>query len=396
LLDVDALRRDTPGCKEVTHLNNAGAALMPQSVIDAQVDHVRREARVGGYEAKAEMAPAIAAVYDSIAALINAKAADIALTDSATSAWNRAFQAFAFKPGDRIVTCEAEYASNYLNYLRARELHGVEILVAPSDGSGQIDLDAMETLLDERVKLIAITHVPTNGGLVNPAAAVGQLARRFEIPFLLDACQSVGQLKIDVEAIGCDLLSATGRKFLRGPRGTGFLYVRPSLLAKLQPQSIDLHSATWTAPDRYDWQEGARRFELWEMNYAAVLGLGAAVDYLLALDMEVVEARIGWLARRLRYILAEDVRVPVHDIGETQCGIVTFSVHDRSAEELVADLAAHRVNLSVSDRNGTLLDFERRSLPHMARASVHYYNNEEDDFAQLTYAMKQTRRYDRD
>ena len=391
-MDVQALRADTPGCKSVSHLNNAGAGLMPTPVLETQIAHLRREAEIGAYEAKNEAAERIDGVYRSIARLINCAPAEVALLENATVAWNAAFSAFRFKPGDKILTGEAEYASNYINYLLARERQGVDVIAVPSDASGQLDVAALESLVDERVKLIAVTHVPTNGGLVNPAAATGRVAKAAGIPFLLDACQSVGQLQIDVEAIGCDLLSATGRKYLRGPRGSGFLYVRRSLLDKLEPATLDLHAADWVAPDRYVMRGDARRFENWEFNYAAVLGLGAAVDYALALGMEEIENRIKWLGKRLRFILSEYAKLPVYDLGEEKCGIVTFTVPDRTAQEVRADLLKHRVNVSVSDNASTRLDATRRHLPDLVRASVHVYNTEEDEFGKLSKTLRDTRR----
>ncbi len=391
-MDVEALRKETPGCKNVVHLNNAGASLMPEPVIAAQIDHIRRESEIGGYEAKAEALLRIEAVYDSIARLLNADRDEIALLENATMAWVAAFNAVPFRPGDRLVTGEAEYVSNYLNFLRAKERLGIEIVVAPNDASGQIDPEGLEALLDERVRLIAITHVPTNGGLVNPAAEIGRIARKHGILYLLDACQSAGQIHLDVEALGCDLLSATGRKYLRGPRGTGFLYVRKAVLKDLVPLNIDLHGARWVAADRYELLDNARRFENWEFNEAAVLGLGAAVDYALALGTEAIEARVQWLAKRLRFILREYAKLEVHDIGKVQSGIVTFTVPDRTAAEVQRDLRAQDINVSVTDPGSTLLDATRRKLPDMIRASVHYYNTEEDDFQALTAALWRTRR----
>ncbi|MEO1194450.1 MAG: aminotransferase class V-fold PLP-dependent enzyme [Pseudomonadota bacterium] len=389
-MDIDALRKETPGCTSLVHFNNAGAALMPQPVLDAQIGHLHLEARLGGYEAKAEALPQIEAVYDSLARLLNAERDEIALLENATMAWVAAFNAVPFQPGDRLVTGEAEYVSNYLNFLRAKERLGIEILVAPSDTSGQIDVAALEGLLDERVRLIVITHVPTNGGLVNPAAEIGRLARKHGILYLLDACQSAGQIHLDVEALGCDLLSGTGRKFLRGPRGTGFLYARKGALDQLVPLNIDLHSARWLDAEHYELLPSARRFENWEFNEAAVLGLGAAVDYALALSTEAIEQRVTWLARRLRVILREEVGLPVYDLGQQQCGIVTFSLPDRSAEEAMLDLRRRGVNVSVADTRGALLDATRRDLPDMIRASVHYYNTEEE-FETFTRVLAETR-----
>lgn len=394
MLDIPALRAETPGVGKVVHLNNAGAALMPRVVLETQLAHLRREAEIGGYEAKDEAAARIEAVYRSIARLLNCAPDEIALMENATVAWQAAFGAFRFQPGDRILTGENEYASNYLNFLSAAKASGVEVVTVPSDASGALDVAALANLIDARVKLIAVTHVPTNGGLVNPAAAIGQVARAAGVPYLLDACQSAGQLDLDVEAIGCDLLSATGRKYLRGPRGTGFLYVRKGLLERLEPAALDLHAAEWVAPDRYVLRPDARRFENWEFNYAAVLGLGAAVDYALALGMETIEARVRWLGRRLRHLLGHHSKLAVYDLGEEPCGIVTFTVPDRTAEEVKADLARQKlpINVTTASPVGALLDATRRKLPTMVRASVHYYNTEEEDFAALMKALRDTRR----
>ncbi len=377
-LDLDKLRRDTPGCDAVLHLDSAGSSLMPTPVVEAQQDHIALEARVGGYAARRQEAERIEAVYAAIAGLVNAAADEIALVENATAAWIQAFGALPLGPGDRILTAEAEYASNYLTYLKTAKDRGVRIEVVPSDESGQISTEALASMIDGKVKLIAMTHVPTNGGLVNPAAAVGKLAKQAGVPFLLDACQSVGQLEVDVEAIGCDLLSATGRKYLRGPRGSGFLYVRRSMLQHLEPAFPDLHGATWTAAEGYSLRPDARRFENFDFNYAAVLGLGAAVDYAAAIGMELIETRVTWLARRLRSILAEDMKLPVYDIGEKKCGIVTFSLPDRGADEVQKSLAAKGINVSISTPASTRLDAERRGLPDLVRASPHYFNTEEE------------------
>ncbi|MGP1255344.1 MAG: aminotransferase class V-fold PLP-dependent enzyme [Kiloniellales bacterium] len=377
-IDLQRLRVDTPGCAEVAHFNNAGAALMPSPVVEAQIAHLRREAEIGGYEAKAEAAERLEAVYGSVARLLNCGADEVALVENATVAWDLAFHAFDWQPGDKVLTAEAEYASNYLAYLHAQQRYGIEIAAVPSDASGQIDVAALAQMLDARVKLIAITHVPTNGGLVNPAAEVGKVAKANGIPFLLDACQSAGQLDLDVEALGCDLLSATGRKYLRGPRGTGFLYVRRSLLEQLDPPFPDLHSARWVAPDRYVWRDGARRFENWEFNHAGLLGLGTAVDYALTLGLPAIETRVTELATELRSRLAAVPGIEVMDLGARRCGLCTFTVAGREASEVAQSLRAQAINVSVSDPNGTLLDARRRGLPDLVRASVHYYNDAEE------------------
>jgi selenocysteine lyase/cysteine desulfurase len=375
-LDLDRLRAETPGVAKRIHLNNAGAALMPAPVIAAVKDHIDLEAGIGGYEAEAQESARIAAVYDSIAALIGAQRDEIALVENATVAWDMAFYAFDFAPGDRILTARAEYAANYIAYLQVAKRTGAVIEVIPDDGDGVLDPAALEAMIDDRTKLISITWVPTNGGLVNPAAEVGRIARAHGIPYLLDACQAVGQMPVDVAELGCDLLSATGRKFLRGPRGTGFLYVRRAMLEGLEPPMTDLLGATWTGPETYVLRDDARRFETWENNYATRLGLGAAADYALALGIEAVRERAFALADALRAALREIPGLTIYDLGERPCAIVSFAIAGIDSEAIEARLGAQGVNVSSSSRDGTLLDATARGLPTLVRASPHYYNSE--------------------
>jgi cysteine desulfurase / selenocysteine lyase len=379
-LDLERLRAETPGIAHRTHLNNAGAALMAQPVLAAMTGYLQREAEIGGYEAADESAARLDGVYDSIAGLIGAGRDEIALMENATAAWQMAFYALAgdLRPGDRILTARAEYAANYVAFLQAARRTGLGIEVIPDDQDGVLDPEALRRMIDDRVRLIAITWVPTNGGLVNPAAEVGEVARASGVPYLLDACQAVGQMAVDVPTLGCDMLSATGRKFLRGPRGTGFLYVRRDLLQRLEPPMIDHFGAPWVAPDAYRLRDDARRFETWENNYAARLGLGVAVDYARALDLDAIEARCRALADLLRDGLRRIPGATLHDLGQRPAAIVSFTIAGMAAEAVKALCAAAGVNVSTSKPASTLLDATARSLPTVVRASPHYYNSEEE------------------
>jgi len=377
--DVARARRDTPGSMRVAHLNNAGAALPPSPVTEAVIAHLRLEAEIGGYEAAGVAAERIQATYRGIARLIGCEVDEVAILENATRAWDMAFYAMQFKPGDRILTAHAEYASNVIAFLQVARRTGAVIEIVDDDEHGQLCIADLRRRLDSRsVKLVAITHVPTQGGLVNPAEEVGTVAREAAVPFLLDACQSVGQLPVDVSRIGCDLLSATGRKFLRGPRGTGFLYVRRSFLDHLEPPFLDLHAATWTAPQRYEIRPDARRFESWETNYATKIGLGVAADYALSWGLDAIESRITLLAEGLRDRLRAVDGVRVHDQGRRRCGIVTFTVDGVAAEQVRRRLAELGVNTSVSYAGSARFDLPRRGLAELVRASVHYYNTEEE------------------
>lgn len=371
-LDLDRIRADTPGVAHVAHLNNAGAALPPRVVTDTVIAHLEREATIGGYEAAAEAAERTAAVYDSIARLVGADRHEIAVVENATRAWDMAVYGYPFRPGDRVLTARSEYASNAIALLQLRRRHDLEIVVVDDDEQGQIDLDALDAELARGAAMVALTHVPTNGGLVNPAAEVGARCRAHGTFYVLDACQAVGQLPLDVDELGCDALAATGRKFLRGPRGTGFLYVREEWIGRLEPPLLDLLSAEWTAPDRYEIRADAVRFETWESSYAGRLGLGAAVDYALEVGVAAGWARLRDLAARLREQLAALPRVTVHDQGAVRGGIVTFTVEGTDSTAVHATLEASGVNTSVT--NPAHGHFDGRDLPGLVRASVHYYN----------------------
>lgn len=377
--DLRRARDDTPGCENVLHFNNAGAALMPKRVIDAIVGHLELESAIGGYEAADRARDSVELVYDRAAKLLNCSREEIAIVENATRAWDMAFYALPFGPGDRILTSRAEYASNFIAYLQVTSRTGARVEVVANDEHGQISVQALRDAIDRRVKLIALTHVPTNGGLVNPAEAVGEVARDAGVLYMLDACQSVGQMPIDVRKIGCHILSATGRKFLRGPRGTGFLYVEQELIERLVPPFLDLHAARWISSDRYEIRRDARRFENWETNYATKIGLGAAIDYALDWGMERIEARVSSLANELRSRLEELPGVAVRDLGLTRCGIVSFTVDGRDPEEVREGLGRDNINVSVSAANFTLLDMAERGLDRgVVRASVHYYNSEDE------------------
>jgi selenocysteine lyase/cysteine desulfurase len=377
MIDVERARAVTPGAADRIHLNNAGAALMTQGVLDATIGHLRLEAEIGGYEAADAAADRFDALYTSVARLIGASRSEIAIVDNATAAWDLAFGSIQFDKGDTILTSEAEYATNYIMYLKTMRDRGVRVEVIPSDHTGQLDVRALERMINGSTRLISVTHVPTNGGLVNPAAEIGAVARAAGVPYLLDACQSVGQLQVDVGEIGGDFLSATGRKFLRAPRGTGFLFVRQDLLEDAEPPFVDMHGATWVERERYQLRPDARRYETWEFNYAAVLGMGVAIDEALEWGMADIEERVTHLGAALRGKL-EDAGFEVFDIGARKCAIVTTAVPGRGAEEARRLLFDKGVNVSVTGASSTRIDAEKRGLPEMLRLSPHYYNTDEE------------------
>lgn len=373
-IDVEAARAVTPGCANRNHLNNAGAALLSSVTIAAMTDYLQREAMIGGYEAEAEAAARIRATYESLAELIGALPSQIALFDNSTHAWNAACYSVPLEAGDRILTGRNEYGSAVLAYLQLAQRTGAEIVVVPDDDTGQIDLAALANLIDARTKLIGLTWVPTAGGQVNPAAEVGRLARAADVLYLVDATQAVGQFPIDVSAIGCDMLTGTGRKFLRGPRGTGFLYAGPRALDRLDPFVAEIRSAAWDGGRSFTWVDGAQRFESWENSYVNIVGLGAAVRQALDIGTDRIGRRSSALGARLRSGLAEIDGVTVHDQGREQCAIVTARVAGIDTTDVADALSRRGINVSttLAEHN----QFDTRDVHPLVRLSPHYYNTE--------------------
>lgn len=351
---------------------------MPDPVFNAIKEHLELEREIGGYEAENLAADKLAGFYTEFAALLNCEAQEIAYVENATRAWDMAFYGLPLEKGDRILTHGSEYSSNFLALLQQSRRRGFEIDLVPSDESGQVDVEAMEAMITSSTRLIALTHVPTQGGLVNPAEAVGCVAHKHDLIYMLDACQSAGQVDLDVKKIGCHVLSGTGRKFLRGPRGTGFLYVATGMIDKIEPPFIDMRAANWIDADAYEYAAGARRYENWESYVAGRIGLARAVRYARDIGLGLIEERVRDLAATLRDALSNLPNVSVHDLGIKKCGIVTFQKQGEPASDLAARLLRAGINVSVTDRLSARIDFTERGLDQLVRASVHYFNTEDE------------------
>jgi selenocysteine lyase/cysteine desulfurase len=391
VLDVDRLRAETPGLAEPRpriHFNNAGAALMPRPVVDALHEHTDLEAAIGGYEAAAARSEAIADFYAAAGELLGTAAANVAFATSATEAYARALSAVPFEPGDVVLTTRDDYISNQIAFLSLRKRFGIDVVHAPNRAGGGVDVDELAALARARPpRLVAVTHIPTNSGLVQPVAEIGSLCRELDLLYLVDACQSAGQYPLDVGELGCDFLSATCRKFLRGPRGSGFLFVSDRALeAGLEPLFVDMRGARWVAPDAYEQDPTAARFEDWEFSYANVLGAGAAIRYALDVGLEPIASRSPALAAGLRAGLGEIDGVRVLDRGPELCAIVTFTLSTLAADDLHAALESRGINSSVASRDTALYDFEEKGVEACLRLSPHYYNTE-DEVAQVLAAV---------
>ena len=378
-MDIEAIRKGTPGCASKIHFNNAGASLPPLCVTEAIREYILFESTTGGYEAADIRKREIQGFYDSAARLVNSKSGNIACTSSATHSFSLTLSSIPFVPGDTVLIANEDYISNQIAFLSLQQRMGIKLVRAMSLPSGGVDLDDMEALMDKhRPRLVSLTHVPTNTGLVQPVEEVGKMCRDRGLLYLVDACQSVGQIPVDVGRIGCDFLTATMRKFLRGPRGAGFLYVSGNVLEnKLTPLFVDMRGAEWTSPDTYEVRMTAKRFEEWELPYALVVGSKVAVDYALDRGIENIAAR----NMHLRHVLTNQltgIGLKILDIGKRQSSIVTVGMPGKNPDDVLGHLRALHINTSIAHRSNAQIDFASKKVDWALRISPHYFNTESE------------------
>jgi selenocysteine lyase/cysteine desulfurase len=380
LVNIEQIRSETPGCEERIHLNNAGSALMPKPVVRAIQDHITLESRIGGYEAAAARHDAIQAAYQSVAELVGSQPANIACTENATASFIQALSSIPFERDDVILTTRNDYASNQIQFLSLQRRMGVRVLRAPDRIEGGVDVQAMAELIRRHhPKLVSVSHVPTNSGLVQDVSAVGVVCREEEVLYIVDACQSVGQMPVDVRELGCDFLTASSRKYLRGPRGAGFLYVSDRVLKQdFEPLFIDMRGAGWVAENGYRAMQDAKRFENWEFAWALVLAMGEAARYAMAVGLEQIRDRVWALSTRLRESLQRLDRVRVLDHGTELCGIVSAWVDGWDPADLVIALRDRRINTWSQSRVSAVIDYDEKGVTASLRLSPHYYNSEEE------------------
>lgn len=387
--EITAWRNDTPGCTTRIHLNNAGAALMPGPVLGAVHHHLDLEARIGGYEAADEATDDIRAGYQDLAAVIGARPRNIAVVANATAGFVQALSSFDLSQHSVIVTSRCDYTSNQIQYLSLRRRLGVEIVHAEDLPEGGVDPGSVRTAIRSalgkgREPLVALSWIPTNSGLVQDAQSVGEICHELGVPFVLDACQAVGQLPIDVRRLHCDYLSTTARKFLRGPRGVGFLYASDDALERGDcPLYVDMRGATWTEDSAFTPDPTARRYEGWELPYALALGQFEAARYAQTVGIERASRRAWALAERLRVGLRALPGARVLDRGAARCAIVTVAFDGATSEDLVRWLHGRGINAVTSLREYSRFDFAEKSVDAAIRLSPHYYNTEAEIDATL-------------
>ncbi|MFP4503829.1 MAG: aminotransferase class V-fold PLP-dependent enzyme [Cyclobacteriaceae bacterium] len=379
-MNIEQIRKDTPACADKLFFNSAGSSLPPRPVVQKSLAYLQEEEMMGGYRLAELRQAEIQAFYEEAAHLLNTKAANIAFASHATDAYAKALSSVPFRTGDVILTTDDDYVSNYLHFLSLKQRFGIRILRAKNQPNGDLDLDHFrQNIRQHQPRLVAITHIPTNSGLIQDAQAVGEMCREADVLYLLDACQSVGQIEVDVQQIGCDFLSATGRKFLRGPRGSGFLYVSDKVLDQgYAPLFLDLRGANWTDAEAYQLQEDASRFEYWEVPYALLLGLKEALAYANRLGIKSIESYNSSLMLSLREQLSSVSDVRIFDRGSRQAAIFSFRKEGKTIEQTKQYLESQQVFFSLSQKSSAQIDFTKKGIEWAVRLSPHYFNTKDE------------------
>lgn len=376
--EISQFRLDTQGVQNKIHFNNAGTSLPPEIVVKTMIHYLEEESIRGGYETEAKYLEELENLYPLVAKFINADREEIALVENASMAWGIAFQGIHWEKGDEIIVSEMEYSTNVLGFLNAKKRFGIKIIKIDQDPEGDFPLQDLEKAIGPKTKLIAMTHIGSGSGSVLPVNEIGEIAQKHHVLYLLDACQTLGQIPINVKEIGCDFLSVTGRKYMRAPRGTGFLYIRKGIQDYLNVYFMDGHSVVGIEEDEYKPREDARKFELYEKNRAIQLGFGKALEYASRIGMDRIWERIQMLSTLFRLELSKLDKVEVQDSGGVKCGIVTFTVQGMDSQDIKTKLAENQINVSVGNTKSTLYYMNKKHLKNVVRASIHYYNTEEE------------------
>jgi selenocysteine lyase/cysteine desulfurase len=378
-IDVVFERQRTIGSTLRHHFNAAGAALQTRETVDAVVQHLRLEETEGGYEAAKRNVALSELAYTNAALLLGARPEEIALFDSATTGMRQVLDALRLRAGQKVVVSRSTYVSQALQLLTMQHESAIDLVVLPNAADGALDLDALaRELADTADAVVCIAHIPTSSGVIEPVQAVGRLTSERGALFVLDATQSVGQVEVDVTLIGCDVLVTTGRKFLRGPRGTGIAFISSALLARLIPLAPDVRASSWTAEGEWVVEKTARMLESWEHSVAARVGLGVALGQALERGMAATSTYLGELAAQLRARLARIPGVEVTDPSAALSAIVTFRVTG-IADSVVCDYLKERNIHTISiPASHAQWDLGARGMASVVRASVHVYNDAAD------------------
>jgi cysteine desulfurase / selenocysteine lyase len=362
------------------YLNNAGAGIMSTKTYEVIINYLKLEREIGAYHAAAKSKTLSDNFYINAAKLINANSpSEIAYMDSASRGWNMIVYGTPLKKGDTILTLSSEFGTNLITLFNYAKLNDFKVCVIKCDINGSFLIEEIENKLKEGAKLIAISHAVAHGSIINPVEEIGKLAKKYGAYYIVDGCQTVGQIKVDVQSIQCDAYMTTGRKWLCGPRGTGFLYVKSS--SQMRTTQLDLASADLIFDDnlnliRIEVRNDAKQFELWEKSFANLLGLSSAIEECLESKIEVISVKIQELSNKLRFAASSNENIKL--IGKTisLSGILGFYLDDYSKESYVQnEFDKFDLRISTMSDWDCPMHFPKNGANKIFRLSPHFYTD---------------------
>ena len=361
----------------IDYLNNAGAGLMSPATVETITEYLKLESKIGAYHAAAESKSLMQDFYLNAAKIINADSdTEIAFTDSASRGWNMVVYGAKLKKGARIITLASEFGTNLVTLFDlAKRIEGT-VAIINCDSKGTFFFDELEAELKKGAALVAISHAVAHGSIVNPVNEVGVLAKKYGAIYIVDGCQAVGQFKVDVQQIQCDAYMTTGRKWLCGPRGTGFLYVKKSSLfhaTQLDLASADLVLNSLSKVTDVEIRKDAKQFELWERSISNMLGLSSAINDCLFKNISVISEQIQYLSNKLRYLAYSNSNLNIIGEIESLSGILGFYLNDESKEEtLKEEFKKNGISISTMSDWDCPLHFPKTGAKSIFRLSPHY------------------------
>ncbi|MEW6592755.1 MAG: cysteine desulfurase [Candidatus Hadarchaeota archaeon] len=379
---VEQVRGDIPFLKTgVIYLDNAATTPTPEPIIAAMLEYFREygvNVGRGLYRATRKATEVFEGARENVAKVINAAPDEIAYTKNTTEGINIVAQGLGLKRGDKVVTTILEHHSNLLPWQRLQD-RGVELEVIGATSECLLRPEDLEAAIDKNTRLIATHHISNSIGSVQPVREIGKIAREHEILFLLDAAQSVGHMPVDVKKIGCDFLSAPGHKGLLGPQGTGFLYFRKDIGKKLKPLLVGGGIVLDAETHRAELTEPPEIFDAGTPNIPGVIGLGRACDYVLEIGVEKIEAQEKKLTEIMMKI-KEFPNVAVYGPPsiESRGGVVSFNIKGLGFHDVAAMLDELEKIAIRSGNHCAQPTMKHLGIGGTARASVHYYNLEEE------------------
>lgn len=377
---INQIRQNTPGCLDKIFINSAGSSLMSKEVVQISKDYMDMEADIGGYDVMANHYEDFNLFYLEASKLINANPRNMAFAISATDAYSKVLYSFKWTEKDVILTTKDDYVSNIISFIHINRRFGSQIKFVDCLDSGDLDYEDLARKLEQyKPTIFALTHIPTSAGTIHDAEKAGEICANFDTYYLLDACQSIGQLDVDVRKIKCDFLTVTGRKFLKAPRGTGFLYVANHILdTDMGPLCIDLAGSTWDSETSFKFGSEAKRFEFWEKNYSNFLGLTQAIREINEIGIEKIAAYNKMLSGYFRNELEQVDGLKIYDHGSLKGNIITWKIPGLKQSEISKLFHERRVIFSFSSNTSALYDLNKKGEEWLVRFSPHFFNTTEE------------------